>query len=110
MVRCFMVSLRHSIMAEGACSRSGARRRLSRPLQFEHLRVEHQVNGFLGCDYNISIGQRIGYTLGTVAVVHIVGGPLGIKRFHARSVRWAWEGVSPFFFAFFRAILRRALT
>jgi len=50
-----MVSLRHPIMAEGVCSRSGARRRLSRPLQFEHLRVEHQVNSFLGCDYNISI-------------------------------------------------------
>jgi hypothetical protein len=50
-----MVSLRHPIMAEGAWSSSGARQRLSRPLQFEHLRVEHQVNGFLGCDYNISI-------------------------------------------------------
>ena len=22
-------------------------------LQLEHLRVEHQVNGFMGCDYNI---------------------------------------------------------
>ena len=88
-----MVSLRHPIMAEGAWSSSGARQRLSRPLQFEHLRVEHQVNGFLGCDYNISICQRIGYTLGTVAVVHIVEGTLVIKRFHAIRVRWAWEGV-----------------
>jgi hypothetical protein len=53
-----MVSLRHPMMAEGAWSSSGARQRLSRPLQFEHLRVEHQVNGFLGCDYNISTCQR----------------------------------------------------
>jgi hypothetical protein len=49
-----MVSLRHPIMAEGAWSGSSARRCLFRPVQFEHLRVEHQVNGFLGCDYNIS--------------------------------------------------------
>jgi hypothetical protein len=56
-----MVSLRHPIMAEGAWSSSGARQRLSRPLQFEHLRVEHQINGFLGCDYNISMGQRCRY-------------------------------------------------
>ena len=46
-------------MAEGVWSGSSARRCLFRPMQFEHLRVEHQVNGFLGCDYNISIGQRI---------------------------------------------------
>src|SRR6516165_9448299 len=52
MVRCFMMSLRYAIMAEGASSGSRARRRLSRPLQFEHLGVEHQINGFLGCDYN----------------------------------------------------------
>jgi len=56
-----MVSLRHPIMAEGAWSSSGARQRLSRPLQFEHLRVEHQVNGFLGCDYNISTCHRVPY-------------------------------------------------
>jgi hypothetical protein len=55
-----MVSLRHPIMAEGAWSSSGARQRLSRPLQFEPLCMEHQVNGFLGCDYNISICQRSG--------------------------------------------------
>ena len=57
-----MVSLRHPMMAEGAWSSSGARQRLSRPLQFAHLRVEHQVNGVLGCDYNISIGQRGKYS------------------------------------------------
>src|SRR5215470_10944575 len=55
MVRCFIVSLRHAIMAEGASSGSRARQRLSRPWPFAHLRVEHQVNGFLGCDYNIAL-------------------------------------------------------
>ena len=88
-----MVSLRHPIMAEGACSGSGARRRLSRPLQFEHLRVEHQVNGFLGCDYNISICQRMGYTLTTVVVFQIIAGTLLIKRFQANRFRWALDGI-----------------
>jgi hypothetical protein len=87
MVRGFMVSLRHPIMAEGARSSSGARQRLSRPLQFEHLRVEHQVNGLLGCDYNISIGHRKGYTLMTVSVFHIVCGTFVITRFQANKVR-----------------------
>jgi hypothetical protein len=54
-----MVSLHHPIMAEGAWSNSSARRCLFRPMQFEHLCVEHQVNSFLGCDYNISICQRM---------------------------------------------------
>ena len=46
----------------------------------------------------------------TVAVGPIVGGTCVRKRFQARSVRCAWEGVSPFFFAFCLALLRRSCT
>ena len=74
-----MVSLRHPIMAEGARSSSGARQRLSRPLQFEHLRVEHQVNGFLGCDYNISTCQRSLYPRHIVLIGYLVCGRF-VKR------------------------------
>lgn len=41
---------------------------------------------------------------------HIVCGTWVIKRCQANRAKWVWEGVSPFFFALFLAILRRALT
>jgi hypothetical protein len=27
-------------------------------LQLEHLRLEHQIDGFMGCDYNIEMRQN----------------------------------------------------
>src|SRR6266436_3292969 len=57
-----------------------------------------------------SICQRMGYALTTVAVFQIMEGTLLIKRFHANRFRWAFDGMEPFFLAFFFAILRRSLT
>jgi hypothetical protein len=48
-----MVPLRHSMMAEGAAQSSGARSCLHLSLQLVHLCLDHQVNRFMGCDYNI---------------------------------------------------------
>jgi hypothetical protein len=58
-------------MAEGASSGSRVRQRLSRPWLFEHLRVEHQVNGFLGCDYNISTGHLSLYPRQIILMVYL---------------------------------------
>ena len=53
---------------------------------------------------------RIGEAWTTGAVCHLLDGTWLRKRGHAHRVRGALEGVSPFFFAFFCAMLRRALT
>src|SRR5262245_6229338 len=53
MRRCFIVHLRHRILAE-----SGRWRRITRPFprasfQLEHLCLEHQINFFMGSDCHI---------------------------------------------------------
>jgi hypothetical protein len=48
-----MASLRHPIMVERSQDGSGMRAWLPLSPQLVHLCVEHQVNGFMGCDYNI---------------------------------------------------------
>src|SRR5687767_15761843 len=53
MYRCFMASLRHPIMVESSQDGSGMRAWLHRSPQLVHLCVEHQVNGFMGCDDNL---------------------------------------------------------
>lgn len=45
-----------------------------------------------------------------VAVCQIVSGTCVIKRLQAKSVKCVWEGVEPFFLAFFLAARRRVLT
>jgi hypothetical protein len=50
-----MASLRHPIMAEGSQHGSGMRTWPHRSLQLVHLCLEHQVNRFMGCDYNIEL-------------------------------------------------------
>jgi len=55
-----MGHLRHAILAEGRRCRCGARRLLHIALQLEHLRGEHQVNGFMGCDCYIEQLHREG--------------------------------------------------
>jgi hypothetical protein len=48
-----MASLRHPIMVERSQYGSGMRGWLHLPPQLVHLCAEHQVNRFMGCDYNI---------------------------------------------------------
>ena len=60
-------------------------------------------------DFNMrSIGQRTGYTLTTVAVFPMVCGPWVIQRCQANSARCDGDGVEPFVFAFFLAMLLRS--
>jgi hypothetical protein len=50
-----MASLRHPIMVERSQYGSGMRAWLHLSPQLVHLCVEHQINGFMGCDYNIEL-------------------------------------------------------
>ena len=64
-----MGHLRHSIVAERRRCRCGARMPLHIALQLEHLRGEHQVNGFMGCDCHIEVyvpeGVEVRYRIWT---------------------------------------------
>lgn len=53
MCRCFITSLPRLILREERSGNSSARVFPHLALQLEHLRMEHQVNGFMGCDHNI---------------------------------------------------------
>jgi hypothetical protein len=48
-------------------------------LQLVDLRMEHQVNGFMGCDYNIE------------AVIRVCKDQLGLTGCQARSARVQWH-------------------
>jgi hypothetical protein len=50
-----MASLRHPIMVERSQYGSGMGAWLHLSPQLVHLCVEHQVNCFMGCDYNIVV-------------------------------------------------------
>jgi hypothetical protein len=54
-----MASLRHPIMVERSQDGSGMRAWLPLSPQLVHLCVEHQVNCFMGCDYNIELFFRV---------------------------------------------------
>ena len=54
--------------------------------------------------------HRRGYTLRIMGDCQTVSDTFVTKRFYAKRVKWAWEGVYPFFLAFFLASLRRVLT
>jgi len=53
---------------EGDGQSSGARTHRHIPLELVHLRTEHQVNGFVGCDYNIIPYQRRALNAGKCGV------------------------------------------
>src|SRR5688500_15049196 len=53
MYRRFMAALRHLLWRRAAARSLGARSCAHLSLQLVHLCLDHQVNGFMGCDYNI---------------------------------------------------------
>jgi hypothetical protein len=53
MYRCFIASLRFAILPQSGRGRGGVFRLLRLAFQLVHLRREHQVNGFMGCDCHI---------------------------------------------------------
>jgi hypothetical protein len=75
-----MVPLRHSMMAEGAAQSSGARSCLHLSLQLVHLCLDHQVNRFMGCDYNIESSLAHLKTTMRMDVLHCITVPGVLKE------------------------------